>query len=67
MVIQNTNNNNNIENTDSPLITIVTPVYNHSQYINGYIDSVLNQSYRNIELIIIDDASTDDSVSIIKK
>lgn len=52
--------------TSHPLVTIAIPSYNHSQYVQDAIKSVLNQSYENIELIIIDDGSVDDSVEKIR-
>lgn len=47
------------------LISIILPVYNGSRYIAESIESCLSQSYRNIELIIVDDHSTDDTSKII--
>ena len=47
---------------ENPLVTIVIPSFNHSLYIESAIYSVLNQSYELVELIVIDDGSTDDSV-----
>lgn len=41
------------------LISVIVPVYNVEQYLSICIDSIINQSYRNIEIIIIDDGSTD--------
>ncbi|MCT2347464.1 glycosyltransferase family 2 protein [Bacillales bacterium AN1005] len=49
-----------------PLITIFMPVYNTEKYIAESINSILNQTYKNFELLIIDDGSSDRSVEIIK-
>ncbi len=54
-------------NNEQPLITVVLPVYNKARFIRGALLSVLNQSYSNLEIIIIDDKSTDDSLDIIEK
>ena len=43
-----------------PLISVLLPVYNHSAYIGQAVESVQNQTYRNWELVILDDGSTDD-------
>ena len=48
-----------------PLVSIITPVFNHEQYLEQYFNSILIQDYENIELIIIDDASTDQSWNVI--
>ena len=45
-----------------PLVSVVIPCYNHDSYVQDTIRSVINQSYENIELIIIDDGSKDSSV-----
>ena len=50
-----------------PLVSICTPCYNHSRYLRDYFESIINQTYENIELIMIDDASSDDSVQIIEQ
>ena len=42
------------------------PVYNNEKYLSGAIESVLNQTHKNIELLILDDGSTDSSLSIIE-
>ncbi|OWJ91210.1 hypothetical protein B6S59_24855 [Pseudomonas sp. A46] len=47
-----------------PLLSIVVLVYNTAEYLQECFDSLLNQRYRNIEIIAIDDGSTDDSLAI---
>ena len=43
------------------LVSILVVVYNHESYIDDCIQSILNQTYRNLEIIIADDCSTDNS------
>lgn len=50
-----------------PKISIITPSYNQAQFLERTIISVLNQNYPNMELIVIDGGSTDNSMEIIKK
>jgi len=50
----------------NPLISIITPNYNASKYIAATIESVQNQTYKNWELLIVDDCSTDNSIPLIE-
>jgi alpha-1,3-rhamnosyltransferase len=54
------------QHKNSPLVTIVIPCYNHEKHVEGCIRSVVEQTYDNIELIIIDDGSRDRSVERIQ-
>jgi len=50
-----------------PLISIVVPVYNVEAYIEHCIHNILSQTYRNLEVIIVNDGSPDDSIKIAKE
>ena len=52
---------------DRPLVSIIIPNYNHADYLEERILSILNQTYTNYEIIILDDKSTDNSLEIINK
>ena len=51
----------------SPKITVIIPAYNNERHIKRCVNSVLSQTYKNIEIVIIDDNSTDKSVNIIEQ
>ena len=50
-----------------PLVSVVMPVYNGALYLSWAIESILKQTYSNIELLIINDGSTDNSREIIEE
>lgn len=56
----------NSKTGNSPLVSIVLPMYNAAKYIKECVDSILAQTYSDFELLIIDDGSTDDSVKIVE-
>ncbi len=56
-----------LNNIDNPLISVIIPVYNVEKYIEKCIDSVCKQTYSNLEIIIIDDGSTDGSGKLCDK
>lgn len=58
--------NGEVEEFCKGMVTIAIPCYNHSKYVEYCLDSVLKQNYKNIEILIIDDGSSDNSVEVIK-
>lgn len=54
-------------NEKSPLVSIITPVYNMESYVAEAVDSILSQNYKNIEYIVINDGSSDSTYQILKK
>ena len=48
-------------------VSVIVPVYNTYDYLNKCLDSLVNQSFKDYEIIIVNDGSTDDSEKIIKK
>jgi teichuronic acid biosynthesis glycosyltransferase TuaG len=51
----------------SELVSIITPTFNAEKFIRATIESVQNQSYQNWEMILVDDASTDETIAVIKE
>ena len=50
----------------SELVSVIIPVYNSAQFLKESIESVINQTYQNIEIICINDGSTDNSLEILQ-
>ena len=57
----------NKSNSHMPLVSVIVPVYNTENYLNKCIDNLLNQDYPNLEIIVIEDASTDNSKQKLEK
>lgn len=53
--------------SDSPLISVIVPVYNTEQYLRKCLDSICGQTYRNLEILCVDDGSTDESAAILRE
>lgn len=52
---------------EKPLVSVITPMYNGEKYLAKMIDSVINQTYGNWELVIVDDCSNDNSCKIVEQ
>lgn len=52
---------------NTPLVSVVIPAYNHAGYLEEAIRSVLSQDYPNIELLVLDDGSTDDTCGVLER
>jgi glycosyltransferase involved in cell wall biosynthesis len=59
--------NQSVTGVDNTTVSIIIPCYNTAQWIGAAIESCLAQTYRPIEIIVVDDGSTDDSVSIVQQ
>ena len=46
------------------LVSVVVPIYNVEKYLKNCIETIINQTYKNIEIILVDDGSTDTNVSL---
>lgn len=53
-------------NTECPFVSVIIPNYNHVHFLKQRINSVLNQTYQNFEVILLDDCSSDDSIEVFK-
>lgn len=52
---------------NNPKISVIVPNYNHGRFLDQRLQSILDQSYQNIEVIVLDDASSDNSVEVISR
>lgn len=55
------------QSTNDPIVSIIIPVYNTEQFLEECLNSIVNQTYKNLEIILINDGSTDSSLEICKK
>lgn len=58
---------NHVDECFSPKVSVIVPNYNHAKFLNKRLDSIYQQSYKNIEVILLDDASTDGSDELLKE
>lgn len=55
-----------MENTNAPAVSVVIPMYNAERYIGECLDSLLNQTFKNFEVIIVNDCSSDNSCAVVE-
>ena len=55
------------KNFNEPLVSVIMPVYNAEEFLDKSVSSVINQTYKNLEILLIDDCSTDNSYNILKE
>ena len=53
--------------SNSPIISVIIPVYNTAKHLEKCLDSIVSQTYKNLEIILVDDGSTDNSAEICRK
>lgn len=52
--------------SSNPLVSVIIPLYNRAEIVTGTVESCLAQTYKNIEILVVDDGSTDNSVTVVK-
>ncbi len=55
------------EDTGRPLVTIIVPSFNQGRFVAKTLDSILSQDYRPLEIVVVDGASTDDTVDVLRR
>jgi glycosyltransferase involved in cell wall biosynthesis len=56
-----------VNTKENPLVSVIIPMFNAQEWIVGLLHSILNQSYQNIEVILVNDGSTDESLALVEK
>ena len=54
------------DDKELPLVSVIMPIWNSKKFINQAVDSVINQTYKNLEIILVDDCSTDGTYKILE-
>ena len=55
-----------MDESSKPLVTVIMPSYNHGKYVRAAVESIFEETYRPLELVVVDDNSSDDSPQILK-
>lgn len=55
------------KNTEQPLVSVLIPAYNVAEYVERALDSLQNQTYKNLEVVVVDDGSTDETLAICQR
>ncbi len=61
------NQKENLNNTNTPLVSVIVPTYNSAKFLEACLMSIKKQSYANVELIVVDNNSTDNTTEIARK
>ncbi|HAR32980.1 MAG TPA: hypothetical protein DCR95_02505 [Desulfobacter sp.] len=64
--VDNTESVKNTGQKESPKISVIVPTYNYGQYIGKTLESVLNQTYQDFEIVVVDDGSEDDTAFVVR-